>query len=240
MRTPRLVVNVDHVATVRQARRGLEPDPVAAAQLALLGGADGIVCHLREDRRHVQDRDVRILREVVHHRFCLEMAPTQDMLKMALEVRPDSVTLVPERREELTTEGGLDVLCAIGEIGEMVRALAESRVRTCLFVAPDLDQVKAAHRVGARAIEIHTGRYAEGGPDREDELRRIRDAARLAAKLKLEVGVGHGLDYRNVASLLEIDVVDEFSIGHSIVSRAVFVGMERAVREMCERLARGA
>jgi len=238
MQRVRLVVNVDHVATLRQVRQGVEPDPIAAAQLALLGGADGIVCHLREDRRHVQERDVRLLRQTVHPLFCLEMAPTQDMLKVALDVRPDSVTLVPERREELTTEGGLDVLSALGEIGERVRALHESKIRTCLFVAPDLEQVKAAHRVGARAIELHTGRYAEHGPDRDEELRRIRDAVRLATKLKLEVGVGHGLDYRNVDALVEIAEIEELSIGHSIVSRAVLVGMERAVREMRERMAR--
>jgi pyridoxine 5-phosphate synthase len=238
----RLVVNVDHVATVRQARQAKHPDPVAAAQLALLGGAQGIVAHLREDRRHIQDRDVRLLRQVVHEYFCLEMAPNQEMLKIALEVRPDSVTLVPERREERTTEGGLDVLMALGEIGEIVRALHESQIRTCLFVEPDLEQVKAAHRLGARAVELHAGRYAEGGPPARgaepraplasDELRRLEDAAKLAAKLRLDVGVGHGLDYRNVGPLAALEAIREFSIGHSIVSRAVLVGMERAVREM--------
>ena len=228
----RLVVNVDHVATVRQARRGVEPDPVTAAALALLGGADGIVVHLREDRRHIQERDVRLLRQTVPALFCLEMAATQEMLKVALEVRPSSVTLVPERREELTTEGGLDVQSRIGEVGEIVRALGDGGIRSCLFVAPDLEQIKAAHRVGARAVEIHTGRYAEHGPDHEDEVRRIEDAIRLAAKLRLESGVGHGLDYRNVVRLARIGEIEEFSIGHSIVSRALFVGIERAVREM--------
>ncbi len=228
----RLVVNVDHVATVRQARLGLEPDPVTAATLALLGGADGIVVHLREDRRHIQDRDLRVLRQTVHSHLCLEMAGTQEMLKVALDVRPNSVTLVPERREELTTEGGLDVQSRIGEIGEIARALHESNIRTCLFVEPDLEQIKAAHRVGARAVEIHTGRYCERGPDHEEVLRKIEDAVRLAAKLKLEIGVGHGLDYQNVSKLAENDLIDEFSIGHAIVSRALYVGMERAVREM--------
>ena len=230
----RLVVNVDHVATVRQARRGLEPDPVAAATLAQLGGADGIVVHLREDRRHIQDRDVRLLRPLVHEFFCLEMAPTQDMLKVALDVRPDSITLVPERREELTTEGGLDLVAKLGEVGEIVRALNDSGLRTCLFVDPDVEQVKAAHRLGGRAVEIHTGRYADGGPQRQGELDRVRDAGQLAHRLKLEVGVGHGLNYDNVRDLLPLEVVSEFSIGHSIVSRAVLVGMERAVREMAE------
>jgi pyridoxine 5-phosphate synthase len=228
----RLVVNVDHVATVRQARRGVEPEPVTAAALALLGGADGIVVHLREDRRHIQDRDVRLLRQTVHALFCLEMAATQEMLKVALEVRPSSVTLVPERREELTTEGGLDVQTRLGEIGEIVRALADGGIRSCLFIAPDLEQIKAAHRVGARAVEIHTGRYAEHGPDHEAELRRIEDAIKLAKKLGLEIGVGHGLDYRNVLRLARIAEIEEFSIGHSIVSRALFTGIEAAVREM--------
>ncbi|MFQ5698633.1 MAG: pyridoxine 5'-phosphate synthase [Myxococcota bacterium] len=232
----RLVVNVDHVATVRQARRSLRPDPVAAATLALLGGADGIVAHLREDRRHVQDRDVRVLRETVPDWLCLEMAPTQELLKIALEVRPDSATLVPERREEVTTEGGLDVAAQLGAVGEMVRALRDGGVRSCLFIDPEIDQVKAAHRVGADAIEIHTGRYAEGGPSREPELRRIGDAVTLAARLGLEVGVGHGLDYSNVAPLAAHRGIVEFSIGHAIVARAILVGMERAVAEMKARV----
>ncbi len=232
MSRTRLVVNVDHVATLRQARRGVDPDPVAAATLALLGGADGIVVHLREDRRHIQDRDVRLLRQVVHQLFCLEMAATQEMLKVALEVRPSSVTLVPERREELTTEGGLDLVGQLGEIGEIVRTLGESEIRSCVFLDPDLDQIKAAHRVGARAVEIHTGRYADAVSGGQDELRRVCDAVRLASKLKLEVGVGHGLDYRNVCALADVDQIEEYSIGHSIVSRAALVGMERAVFEM--------
>lgn len=228
----RLIVNVDHVATVRQARRGHDPDPVAAATLALLGGADGIVVHLREDRRHIQDRDVRLLRQVVPRRFCLEMAPTQEILKIALEVAPDSVTLVPERRRELTTEGGLDVRGNAGAVGEMVRALREARIRCCLFVDPDLDQIKASHRLGADAVEIHTGRYAAPGPDDRRELEATLDAARLSSKLGLEVGVGHGLDYANVRPLVAIEAIEEFSIGHSIVARGVLTGLERAVAEM--------
>ena len=194
--------------------------------------------HLREDRRHIQDRDVRLLRQTVHGLFYLEMAATQEMLKIALEVRPASVTLVPERREELTTEGGLDVQARIGEIGEIARALGDAGIRSCLFIDPDLEQIKAAHRVGAKAVEIHTGRYAERGPAHEEEFRRIEDAVRLAAKLRLEIGVGHGLDYRNVSRLARIGEVEEFSIGHSIVSRALAVGMERAVREMRELVGR--
>ncbi len=228
----RLVVNLDHVATVRQTRSGVEPDPVTAATLAVLAGADGIAVHLREDRRHVQDRDLRVLRQTIHGRLSLEMAATQEMLKLALDVRPDSVTLVPERPEELASAGGLDVQSRIGEIGEIARALHESGIRTGLCIDPDLEQVKAAHRVGARAVELHAGRYGERGPDHDEVLRRIEDAVRLAAKLKLEIGVGHGIDYGNVGKLAENDLIDEFSIGHAIVSRAIYVGMERAVREM--------
>jgi pyridoxine 5-phosphate synthase len=228
----RLVVNVDHVATVRQARGVHDPDPVAAASLALLGGANGIVTHLREDRRHIQDRDVRLIRQVVHRYFCLEMAPTPEMLKVALEVRPSSVTLVPERREELTTEGGLDVRTNATTVTEIVRALGEVRIRPCVFIDPDLEQVKSAHRAGAAAVEIHTGRYAEGGPGAQREFEQICDAVRLAAKLRLEIGVGHGLDYANVEPFTAVAEIQEFSIGHSIVARAIFVGMERAVAEM--------
>jgi pyridoxine 5-phosphate synthase len=234
MQERRLVVNVDHVATLRQARGGVEPDPMAAAALALVGGADGIVAHLREDRRHIQDRDVRLLRQIVHRRFCLEIAASQEMLKVALEVRPNSVTLVPERREERTTERGLDVQAALAAVGELVRALNDAGIRTCLFVDPDLGQIKAAHRLGARAIEIHTGRYAEGGPTCDAELRAIEDGVALASKLHLEVGLGHGIDYHNARALAGLGGVQEFSIGHSIVSRALLVGMERAVREMRE------
>lgn len=228
----RLVVNIDHVATVRQARRALEPDPVAAATLALLGGADGIVVHLREDRRHIQDRDVRLLRNTVHGYFCLEMAPTSEMLKIALEIRPDAVTLVPERREELTTEGGLDVRGEIGVVAEIVRSLSENQIRTRVFVDPELEQIKSAHRAGVHGIEVHTGRYAERGRDSREEFGRIADAVRVAAKVRMDVGVGHGLDYRNILPLKTLPEIAEFSIGHAIVSRAVLVGIERAVREM--------
>ena len=230
----RLVVNVDHVATVRQARGGVEPDPAEAAEAALAAGADGIVAHLREDRRHVQDRDVRRLRRTVRRLFCLEMAATREMLEIALEVRPDSVTLVPERREELTTEGGLDVRAEPAEVAAILRALDGAGIRTCLFVDPDPEQVEASRRLDARSVELHTGGYAQAGPDRAGHARALADAALLAAGLGLEVGVGHGLDYRNVRGLAGLAPVEEFSIGHSIVSRALFVGMDRAVREMGE------
>jgi len=228
----RLVVNVDHVATLRQARGIREPDPIAAALLALASRADGIVVHLREDRRHIQDRDVHLMRQVVHDLMCLEMAPVKEMLKVALEVRPDSVTLVPERREELTTEGGIDLVAGGEAVGEIVRMLAEAQIRSCVFIDPEIEQVKQSHRLGVDAIELHSGRYAESGPSADEELQRIRDAARLASKLGLEVGVGHGINYRNVPPLAEIGDLEEFSIGHSIVGRAVLLGMERAVAEM--------
>lgn len=232
MRARRLVVNVDHVATLRQARGIAEPDPLAAATLALIGRADGIVVHLREDRRHIQDRDVQLLRLVVHDLMCLEMAPVQEMLKLALEVRPDSVTLVPERREELTTEGGLDLVAHAKSVRDVVQALRDAHIRSCLFIDPEIEQVKQSHRLGADAIELHSGRYAERGPDGDAEFTRIRDAARLGAKLGLEVGVGHGLNHRNVPPLARVDEIEEFSIGHAIVGRALLVGMERAVSEM--------
>lgn len=235
----RLVVNVDHVATVRQARGAAEPDPVAAAILAGVGGADGIVVHLREDRRHIQERDLRLLRETVPGYLCLEMAPLPEMLKTALEVRPSSVTLVPERRQELTTERGLDLVGQRGPVHEIVTALSDAGLRSCLFVDPGMDAVKSAHRLGADAIEIHSGGYAVaalGSVAAASELERIGDAAQLALRLGLEVGVGHGLDYRNVAPLAARSEIEEFSIGHAIVARAILVGMERAVREMKARV----
>jgi pyridoxine 5-phosphate synthase len=228
----RLVVNVDHVATLRQARGGAEPDPVAAALLALAGRADGIVVHLREDRRHIQDRDLRLLRQVVHRRLVLEMAATAEMQKIALETKPDSITLVPERRAELTTEGGLDVIAAMERLKEYLKPFADARIRTCVFVEPEPEQIKAVHRIGAQAIELHTGRYANVGPGAPAECERIRDAARLGARLGLEVGAGHGLDYLNVTPLCGIEEIREFSIGHSILARALAVGLERAVSEM--------
>ncbi len=233
MREPRrLVVNVDHVATLRQARGGAEPDPVAAGLRALAGRADGIVVHLREDRRHIQDRDLRLLRQLVHRRLVLEMAATAEMQKIALETKPDSITLVPERRAELTTEGGLDVIAGMERLREYLKAFADARIRSCVFIEPEPEQVKAAHRIGAKAIELHTGRYANTGPGAAAECERIRDAARLAAKLGLEVGAGHGLDYQNVTPLVEIEEIREFSIGHSILARALVVGLEQATSEM--------
>jgi pyridoxine 5-phosphate synthase len=230
----RLGVNIDHVATLRQARKGRYPDPVAAAALAELGGADQITLHVREDRRHVNDRDLDLLRKTVNGTLNLEMAAMQPMLTLALQHHPDTVTLVPERREELTTEGGLDVISNREEIRRVARALRDGGVEVSLFVDPDREQVEASHRAEAQAVELHTGRYCEarGQRDRARELSRILEAAKGAAKLGLRVAAGHGLDYWNVKPVAAIEEITELNIGYAIVCRAVLTGMERAVRDM--------
>jgi pyridoxine 5-phosphate synthase len=235
----RLGVNIDHVATVRQARRAPEPDPVHAAVLAELGGAAGITVHLRQDRRHVQDRDLEVLRQTVRTKLNLEMAATQEMLRVALTVKPDQATLVPERREELTTEGGLDVVLNSVQLKPIVKTLAEGGIEVSIFLDPDLEQVKEAHKLDAQAVEINTASWADArdAKQRETALRRIVDAARLGRRLGLLVHAGHGLTYQNVAPIAALSEVSELNIGHSIVSRAVLVGMERAVREMAALLA---
>jgi pyridoxine 5-phosphate synthase len=232
----RLGVNVDHVATLRQARRTTYPDPVTAAALAELAGAGQITIHLREDRRHIQERDLRILRETVQTLLNLEMAATQEMVKIAYEHKPDVVTLVPERREELTTEGGLDVAGQREPLAKIIKNLKDGEIPVSLFIDPDLDQVRAAHKVNADRIELHTGRYCEARNERERarELGRIVDAAKAAARLGMSVAAGHGLNYDNVLPIVRIEEIDELNIGHSIVGRAVLVGFERAVREMLE------
>ncbi len=231
---PRLGVNIDHVATLRQARGGSEPDPVAAAVLVELAGADGIVVHLREDRRHIQDRDLALLRQTVKTRLDLEMAADDAMVKIALAVKPDYVTLVPERRQELTTEGGLDVAGHKSRLKQTVAALQQGGIPVSLFIEPDAEQIKAARAVGAGYIEIHTGRYANAHSEREieTEFRAIVAAAKLAASLKLGVNAGHGLNYWNITKLTAISEIEEYNIGHSIVARAVLVGLDQAVREM--------
>jgi pyridoxine 5-phosphate synthase len=236
----RLGVNVDHVATLRQSRRTQYPDPVAAAMLAELAGADQITIHLREDRRHIQDRDLQVMKKTVTTRLNLEMAATQEMVKAAWEVKPDVVTLVPERREELTTEGGLDVVSGRDGIRRVVKTLRDAEIDVSLFIDPDLDQVKAAHRAEAQAVEFHTGRYCDArlAADRRRELSRLLDACKAAAKLGLTVAAGHGLNYQNVLPVAAIPEIEELNIGHSIVARAVLVGFERAVREMKELLDR--
>ncbi|MFQ5950259.1 MAG: pyridoxine 5'-phosphate synthase [Nitrospiria bacterium] len=229
----RLGINVDHVATVREARKGREPDPVAAAILAELAGADGIVVHLSEDRRHIQDRDVRILRETIRTQLDLEMAATNEMVQIALDIHPEIVTLVPERRQELTTEGGLNAVSGRGELEKVIDLLHEGEIAVSLFIDPDLAQIKGAHKVSADRIEIHTGPYANSrGNDRKAELHQIMEAAKLASKLGMGVSAGHGLDYMNVKAVAQIPEIKELNIGHSIISRAVLVGMESAVREM--------
>jgi pyridoxine 5-phosphate synthase len=239
----RLGVNVDHVATLRQSRRTTYPDPVAAALLAELGGADQITIHLREDRRHIQERDLQVMRKTVATRLNLEMAATQDMVRIAYEMKPDVVTLVPERREELTTEGGLDVVGGREAVRKAVKTLRDAEIEVSLFIDPDLDQVKSAHRAEATVVEFHTGRYCDArlASDRRKELSRLIDACKAAAKLGLSVAAGHGLNYQNVTPVAAIAEIEELNIGHSIVGRAVLVGFERAVREMKEllRQARG-
>jgi pyridoxine 5-phosphate synthase len=237
----RLGVNIDHVATLRQARRASEPDPVYAAMAAELAGAHGITVHLRGDRRHIQDRDVEILRKVVKTRLNVEMAATQEMVKIALTIKPDQVTLVPERREEVTTEGGLDVVLNSVQLKPVVRTLSEGGIHVSLFIDADLQQVKEAHKIGAPAIEINTASYAEAASDRarDEALRKLSDAARLGRKLGLAVHAGHALNYQNVGGLAALPEISDLNIGHSIVARAALVGMERAVREMVETMARG-
>ncbi len=231
-----LGVNIDHIATIRQARGTVEPEPVFAASLAEIAGADGITIHLREDRRHIQDRDLKLLRETVRTRLNLEMAPTEEMVSIAAGVLPDMATFVPEKREELTTEGGLDVNRAGKRLKESVARLKDKGVKVSLFVDPDMAQIEAAARVGADYIEIHTGRYAEafGKGSADSELEAIENAVGIASELKVGINAGHGLDYWNIKDMLKISRIEEYNIGHSIIARAVIVGMEKAVREMAE------
>jgi pyridoxine 5-phosphate synthase len=230
----RLGINIDHVATLRQARRTRYPDPVTAAAVCELAGADQITVHLREDRRHIQERDVRVLRQTVQTLLNLEAAATQEMVKIAYDIKPDTVTLVPERREELTTEGGLDVARQRDHMKKYVQSLKDADIQVSLFIDPDLDQVRAAHRVEADAVELHTGKYCDavGESEQRAELQRIVDAARTAAKLGMRVAAGHGLNYHNVQALVPVAEIEEYNIGHGIVAQAVFVGLERAVRDM--------
>jgi len=235
----RLGVNIDHVATLRQARGGTDPDPLTAAILVELAGADGLVVHLREDRRHIQDRDLTMLREIVRTKLDLEMAADDAMAKIALSVKPDLVTLVPERRQELTTEGGLDVANHRDRIQKIVDLLRDGGIPTSLFVEPSLDQIKAAHKIGAAYVELHTGRYANAKRSKEEdeEFEAITQAAKLAYKLGLGVNAGHGLTYKNVKRLAKLPEIVEFNIGHSIIARSVMVGLVQAVREMKELVA---
>lgn len=231
---PTLGVNIDHIATIRQARRTVEPDPVAAAVLAELGGADGITVHLREDRRHIQDRDVRLLRQTVRTHLNLEMAATDEMVAIALDVRPNYVTLVPEKRQEVTTEGGLDVAGQIGRLGEIVEKLQSAGIPVSMFIDADESQIEASVKIKAQFIELHTGSYAEADSEasREKELSVLAKGCEQAIRAGLRVNAGHGLTYWNVYPIACFPGMEELNIGHTIISRAALVGLERAVREM--------
>lgn len=232
----RLGVNIDHVATVREARKTYEPDPVQAAYLADMGGADGIVCHLREDRRHIQDRDLDLLRRTVTSHLNLEMAAVEAMIQIALKVKPDMVTFVPEKREEVTTEGGLDIRSSLQRVTSAVTALKGAGIVVSLFIDPDMIQIKESVRTGADFVEFHTGAYANAGSavDEAIELEKLERGAQAAAKLGLGVSAGHGLTYHNVQPIAAIPDVEELNIGHSIMARSLMVGMEQAVRDMIE------
>jgi pyridoxine 5-phosphate synthase len=228
----RLAVNIDHIATLREARKAREPEPLAAALVAEMAGAHGITVHLRSDRRHIKERDLEVLRQAIATKLNVEMAVTADMARVALQVRPDQVTLVPERPQELTTEGGLDVVANAEAVRDFTRQMQAAGIRVSIFLDPDADQVRGAKSVGADAIEINTGRYAEAKGSADAELQRIRESAALAARQNLEVLAGHGLNYTNTRAITTIPEIVELNIGHSIVARAAIVGMDRAVRDM--------
>lgn len=232
----RLSVNIDHVATLREARATIEPEPVTAALLCELAGADGIVVHLREDRRHINDRDVRLLREVIQTKLDLEMSTNEDIVQIACEIIPDLATLVPERREELTTEGGLDVVKYFERVKYTVNQLHKNDIKVSLFIDPIPEQINATAEVGADYMEIHTGDFANAIKEEKifEELERIRQAAKLGKKLNLGVNAGHGLNYKNLHLIKTIPEIEEVSIGHSIIARAVFVGLPQAVKEMLQ------
>lgn len=232
----RLAVNIDHIATIREARRTDEPDPVAAAILCELAGAQGITVHLRGDRRHIQDRDVELLRRTVTTHLNIEMAATSEMVRIAQTIKPHQVTLVPERKDEITTEGGLDVVLHSGNVEKVVAQLLEARIDVSIFIDPDLDQIRQCHKLKAPKIEINTGKYADAWRTGtwQPELEKLATAARAAKKIGLTVLAGHGLTYRNIDGIAGIPEIEELNIGHSIISRAALVGLERAVREMAE------
>ncbi len=231
---PHLAINVDHVATIRQARGTIEPDPVTAAAICELAGASGIVVHLREDRRHIQDRDVLLLRQTVKTRLNLEMGASLEIIDFALELKPDMVTLVPEKRQELTTEGGLNVSGQKKKLAQTVKSMAAQGIPVSLFIDPDPKQIKAASDIGATFVEIHTGRYCDAATElaRDQEFQQVAAAVEEACRIGLRVNAGHGLDYRNTPAIAALEGIDELSIGHAIVSRAVFTGLDQAVREM--------
>lgn len=230
----KLAINVDHVATLRQARGNTEPDPVTAAALSELAGAVGIVVHLREDRRHMQDRDIHILRQTIQTKMNLEMAATEEIIQIALDIKPDMITLVPEKRQELTTEGGLDVVANKAKLKNCIDRMTEAGIPVSLFIDPDSDQIKASKEIGATFIEIHTGRYADATSEEEEdqEFDLIAGAAEEAYEEGLRVNAGHGLNYVNVSRVAALDTIEELSIGHAIMARAIFTGLTQAVQEM--------
>lgn len=230
----RLGVNIDHIANIRQARKAVQPDPIAAAVIAEMAGADGITVHLRQDRRHIQDRDLRLLREILQTRLNLEMSAEQEMMEIALSIKPDMVTLVPEKGDEITTQGGLDVIGQKDLLAQQIQTLQISEIPVSLFIDPDLGQVKKARKIGADCIEIHTGLYAAAKTPKQqqEELEKIEQAAKLAKKFTMGVNAGHDLTYRNVTPILAIEEIEELNIGHNIIARAVFVGLEQAIKEM--------
>ena len=239
----KLGVNIDHIATIREARKIREPDPVAAAVLAELAGCHGITAHLREDRRHIQDRDIRLLRGMVTTHLNMEMAPSPEMVQFALDLHPDMATLVPENRLEITTEGGLNVAAKAEELSKAIAKLKQNDTLVSVFIDPESSQVKAAKKVGADFVEFHTGKYSNAydmGDSREveSELSAIQDMTLLAHKYGLRINAGHGLNYRNVGPIAAIPHIEELNIGHSIIGRAALVGMERAVKEMLEAIRR--
>ena len=230
----RFALNVDHIATIRNARGETQPDPVTAALIAEQAGADGIVCHLREDRRHINERDVRLLRELITTKLDLEMAATEEIIKIACDIGPELSTIVPEKRQELTTESGISVIDNVSHLRDTIKELHNSEIEVSLFIEPDINQIDAAAEIEADFIELHTGVFANLLTEEEkfDELEKIRLASKHAKKLGLGVNAGHGLDYQNIKVFREVPDIDEVSIGHAVIARAMFVGIERAVKEM--------
>jgi pyridoxine 5-phosphate synthase len=237
----RLAINVDHIATLREARNDIEPDPVTAAHICELAGAEGIVCHLREDRRHINDRDLRLLRDTIKSKLDLEMAATEEILKIAIDVLPDLSTLVPERRQELTTESGLNVIQNLNYYTDFIKELHRNEIKVSIFIDPLKEQIEAAAKAGADFIEIHTGEYANARTEdlKKKNLEKIEEAAKFAKALNLRVNVGHGLNYYNIIPMTRIKEIEEASIGFAVIARAALVGLDRAVRDMIDVIKRG-
>jgi pyridoxine 5-phosphate synthase len=237
----RLAINVDHIATLREARNDIEPDPITAAHICELAGAEGIVCHLREDRRHINDRDLRLLRDTIKTKLDLEMAATEEILKIAIDVLPDLATLVPEKRQELTTESGLNILNNMNYYTDYINELHKNDISVSIFIDPIKEHIEAAAKAGADFIEIHTGDYANARTEdlKKKNFEKIEEAARFAKALNLRINVGHGLNYVNIAPFTKIKEIEEASIGFAVIARAVLIGLDRAVRDMIDVIKRG-